>query len=399
MKKEDDAHAVQGSFTDFNVWDKVLTVQEMKDFTLCHYDMKGSLIPWNSEDWVFTEEIDASEYELGEVEFSKLCSMKGRLEMFPDKVIISTALNTCKIFGGTMVVTEEDKDYDELLELMNQYDTVQTWLRFSDKENDGEWKDMETGLIQPFLSIPWDLENEPTGASAESCVGFQTTTHLGAFDVDCTQKLTTVCQETKEYFRLRGLCPSSSIDTFYKLRQQHNNGRKMLSGPSGWVIVWKENKWNILNKGHPGTFAFLSTRLYPVGKHGWVVVGDGCSIEERNSMELTLTHCKEDQFTCDLGTCVDMEQRCDQEDNCEDHSDEKDCSIIYVDQDSYLKDKQPPAVDSNENKIVTVEVEVDIIRILQINEVCQYNFFEICFCLLKLNSFNPYFGCPGWEHL
>ena len=66
---------------------------------------------------------------------------------------------------------------------------------------------------------------------------------------------------------------------------------------------------------------------------------------------------------------MDMAQRCDQEDNCEDHSDEKDCSIIYVDQDRYLRDKQPPATDNNENKIVTVKVEVDIIRILQINEV------------------------------
>ena len=50
-------------------------------------------------------------------------------------------------------------------------------------------------------------------------------------------------------------------------------------------------------------------------------------------------------------------------------SDEKDCSIIHVDHERYLRDKQPPT-DNNQDKIVPVEVDVDVLRVLRINEVC-----------------------------
>ena len=59
--------------------------------------------------------------------------------------------------------------------------------------------------------------------------------------------------------------------------------------------------------------------------------------------------------------------RCDQTDNCKDGSDEKKCSIVHVDDSKYLKDKQPPPVD-NMDKVI-VDVDVDITRILLINEV------------------------------
>ena len=65
-----------GSFTDFNVWDRELSEDEMVEFTRCGIQMRGSLIPWNSSDWMFTPGIARGEYRLETVEFSSMCSPK-----------------------------------------------------------------------------------------------------------------------------------------------------------------------------------------------------------------------------------------------------------------------------------------------------------------------------------
>ena len=59
--------------------------------------------------------------------------------------------------------------------------------------------------------------------------------------------------------------------------------------------------------------------------------------------------------------------RCDQKDDCDDGSDEKNCRIIHVDESKYLQDKQPPALAGEER--VQVDLDVEIVRILLIDEV------------------------------
>ena len=47
MKKTSPTASAMGSFTDFNVWGRVLSHEEMIGFTSCEQFMQGDLIPWN----------------------------------------------------------------------------------------------------------------------------------------------------------------------------------------------------------------------------------------------------------------------------------------------------------------------------------------------------------------
>ena len=189
---------------------------------------------------------------------------------------------------------------------------------------EGHWVDYATQL-QPSTPIPWLHISEPTGfigwvfnftfkpsgspipkmrfsslLSAENCSGFShPSLRKTAYDLDCRQKHSTVCQvsqslwiaeniqkmgkifvqDTVSQFWLRGLCPSSTLDTVYKLRQdlsqvnssvigfsnspnawnaffalQNINwnlnivfakGLRQFGGPSGWLLHW--TGWALLS--------------------------------------------------------------------------------------------------------------------------------------------------------
>ena len=47
MKKLSPLASAMGSFTDFNVWSRVLSDEEMVGFTNCRQMLQGDLIPWN----------------------------------------------------------------------------------------------------------------------------------------------------------------------------------------------------------------------------------------------------------------------------------------------------------------------------------------------------------------
>ena len=126
-----------------------------------------------------------------------------------------------------------------------------------------------------------------------------------------------LCQDTASLFTLRGLCPSSSLDTVYKLKPALLNGRRQFSGPTGWLLHWKGAQWAIQNPRRANCFdtkcevtsprlqaasAVGSTHGYPVGTSYWTVEADGCFTA--GLVLLTLTACSDSQFTCDSGHCV-----------------------------------------------------------------------------------------------
>ena len=79
---------------------------------------------------------------------------------------------------------------------------------------------------------------------------------------------------------------------------------------------------------------------YALGKHNWTIWADAfeclkslrdAEYKKEYTIEMKLTGCKADEFTCDDGQCVKMEKRCNQLQDCRDKSDEKKCQILILD--------------------------------------------------------------------
>ena len=105
----------------------------------------------------------------------------------------------------------------------------------------------------------------------------------------------------------------------------------------------------------------------PFGKYLWEVGNYTCNFGKTENLELQLSGCFESQFTCDDGACIPLEFRCDNKQDCGDVSDEKQCKIVSLDEEKYLKDKTPPPFKKGEK--LPVRLNIDIFNILDIQEV------------------------------
>ena len=103
----------------------------------------------------------------------------------------------------------------------------------------------------------------------------------------------------------------------------------------------------------------------------WTIYRDSkkCSKgEDSYTIEMKLTGCKEDKFTCDDGQCVEMSERCNQMANCRDESDEEGCKILHLKK-GYKMRVPPISISSGKNmKPAPVKVSLLLYKVVAIVE-------------------------------
>ena len=141
-------------------------------------------------------------------------------------------------------------------------------------------------------------------------------------------------------------------------------------GTTGWVLDFNRDikSWQLSHLTHPDmTVTLLDISRRPFGKLRWEVANYTCNLGKTTSLELQLSACYDDQFTCNDGTCIPHDFRCDNKQDCKDVSDEKQCQIVSLDEKKYLKDKPPPPLEKG--KRLPVSLSMNIFNILGIQEV------------------------------
>ena len=114
---------------------------------------------------------------------------------------------------------------------------------------------------------------------------------------------------------------------------------------------------------------------YAIGKYNWTVSNDSSSCADKSplneyTIEMKLSVCKNNEFTCDDGTCIDMDRHCDWMPDCKDMSDERarDCEIFSLVK-GYSKDIPP--VDQSKTPLppLPVNVSIEVMKILSMDMI------------------------------
>lgn len=154
----------------------------------------------------------------------------------------------------------------------------------------------------------------------------------------------------------------------HKYRVSHHGGRFHYIGDQGSYIWYDEehSAWIARNKNHPDFKAKSESEPSSMllGTHLWQFEKDhkGCKISKAN---LTLSTCSQTEFTCNDGSCLDMKYRCNGRQECEDGSDEVDCTILLP---NIGYDKMIIPVGNHDHKFV-LKISIVIRDVTYVDEI------------------------------
>ena len=358
-----------GNITELNLWDKVLTPDQIQTFANCKDFQKGNLIAWEEVKFdIFNGTVSSIR------DMTSLCRPHSRTFLLPGKQRYRDALQVCAAYGGHMFTPSNEEENKQTLAMASHHSTtcfdssseglvwlglvaqnrtLLTWVDGGGLEKIGNYSN--TVFTTHFYS-----NYDYTFLRADS------TWSAGRFSGSAaTQTLCTICQVTgAPVFQLRGLCPETNIDRLYLLEQTENGGHKFEGFVNNQLVKMNSTFYLENMRARECEMTLEDQSDTGAGRKVWSVTDPTWGLKHRTSLNLTLSTCKHgQQFTCNYGTCIDIYSRCDGVYDCEDNSDETDCEMVR------LFDSYDQSIAAKHNEESNASPLTTFIKILKVDEI------------------------------
>ena len=365
----------EGQVSDFNVWRKPLSLEEMTAFTTCQRMMKGDVVNWDRSDW---ELVNMTSREATDEEIC-VPPKPGHI-LFPENRNSSSLTDLChKMRGKASAIKDEatqlmmTEQIKRVPQCLKRDSSPLYWGGWTDQAREDEWRAVDGG--EPLGRYrPWQL-GKPNGDRLENCLEVNGFTNQWN-DYWCNGAYCGFCElEQTPDLQIRGLCRDTLFDVRYSWTWKLENGRHSFRGFQDTLLYWDDvtNLWQLKAYSNPNLTASVDMVDYPFGTHEWIIRNDPCygeDVTEANVI-LNINACNENEFNCYDGNCVNMTQRCDRILDCPDKSDEIGCDLIEFGV-AYIKEVPPPPLVDSEVSTLPINVSIDLLSILDINEVESY---------------------------
>jgi hypothetical protein len=377
----DPFQAFIGDLAELNIWNYVLNGTEILNMGKCNIRRKGNVVAWKKQN-ITIHNVEIKDLE----DASALCSTKRNFVIFPDLVRFSQAKETCKIHGGHVAVPKSNMENSLMIDIVKKHknlcirsETTQndmvTWI--GAKRSNNTWYEINSDGSHGSPLSYTNLEDDRAQVTTKNtdCATLDQNGYWHDLWRRCTVQTTlcTICTITNvPVFTLKGICDESSVDWNYymavgnEFQIDYFDGyadTKLvpLNGNQGWEFIFKiEQKTDSTLVVSPN----ISSLTYPIGRQKWRMGDPNCDYVD-NLRSLTLSQCDfGTEFTCDSGDCIDIGNRCNENSDCADESDEEECNMVYVPH-SYQKKKSPPPIE--ENHELELFLKLDVMKINSIN--------------------------------
>lgn len=349
-----------GAIIDFHLFSRALSPAEVLAMAQCREPPTDSLVS-QASDWVFN---NVSESTIARKE---LCKHIPTFFLFMMKIKPKDVPEQCSKINGRMPVLEDTealtiglRNYFEA-----QNDFVKKYIPISaTRPNTSE-------LSCWILKVVWENGNYLNTKLEPIQCSYDFRVFVCAVKKETTIKLLGLPEKIRHV-----------ADSVYHLHW--GNGKHFLRGIQKSFISAENNKWCLylrINSVSPVACTDTPSDFPPLGRKLWTV-------GNKESVRMTLSGCRKDQFTCDSGHCISLINRCDSLQNCKDRSDEGNCGVIRMEHEQYT------SVTSVPFNSLQVEAIIELVTVTEINLTGNNFVASLCLRLSWTDERLQFFNLP-----